>query len=64
MQDERIERLEKVLGTLVGSLWAAGTLDEEAKNDLLHLIDCAGTPSKPVQSVQRKKLNFIRGVTG
>lgn len=38
-QNEKIERLEHIVGTLIGSLWAAGKLDKESQKELTILMD-------------------------
>lgn len=52
IQNERIERLEFILGTLIGSLWAAGKLDQTTQDELIHLLDSDHWPiPKPVGRV-------------
>lgn len=49
-QKERVERLEFILGTLIGSMWASGKLDEQTRDELNHLIETDHWPMrKPVQ---------------
>lgn len=55
--EERLERLEFVLGTLIGSLWAAGKLDARTQADLLHLLESdQWPPPKSAQSTQRTNI--------
>lgn len=52
--DQRMERLEHILGTLIGSLWADGTLDRTAKIEMLHLLDSDHwPPTKPTRTVAK-----------
>lgn len=58
--EERQERLETLLGTLIGSLWAAGLLDKHAEYDLMRILDSDSLPpSKPVQR-ETKVEKFVR----
>lgn len=51
-QNERVERLEFTLGTLIGSLWAAGKLDQTTQKELNYILESDSWPiSKPVSRV-------------
>lgn len=51
-QNERVERLEFTLGTLIGSLWAAGKLDKTTQQELNYLLESDYWPiTKPVGRV-------------
>lgn len=61
-QNERIERLEFILGTLIGSLWAAGELDQATREELHYLIESNRWPI--AKSVGRVSDHVLRERTG